>query len=91
MELGSHSWMDCLAAELFLNSCFSDTVFVTLFCAAVETASSKVHKLLPTGGVPTSLTFIVLAVADTLFSLHRLENLVKLFIHHSGYEESASD
>ena len=30
VELGSHSWMDCLAAELFLNSCFSDTVFVTL-------------------------------------------------------------
>jgi len=94
VELGSHtshSWMDGLAAELFLNSCFSDTVFVTLFCAAVETASSKVHRLLHTAGVSTPLTFIVLATADALYSLHRLENLVELFFHHSGYKESASD
>ena len=28
VELGSHSWMVCLAAELFLNGCFSDIVFV---------------------------------------------------------------
>ena len=25
VELSSHSWMDCFAAELFLNSCFSDS------------------------------------------------------------------
>ena len=25
--MGSHSWLDCLAAELFFNSCFRDTVF----------------------------------------------------------------
>ena len=25
--LGSLNWMDCLATEFFLNSCFSDTVF----------------------------------------------------------------
>ena len=30
VELGFHSRMDCLVAELFLNSCFSDTVFVTV-------------------------------------------------------------
>ena len=42
MELGCHSWMDCLPAELFLSSCFSDTVFVTLLRTAVETASSGV-------------------------------------------------
>ena len=53
VELGSHSRMDCLAAELFLNSCFADTVFVT-----VETAISEVHKLLRTGGVPISLTWL---------------------------------
>ena len=29
VELASRSWMVCLAAELFLNSCFLDTVFVT--------------------------------------------------------------
>ena len=52
MELDSHRWIDCLAAELSLNSCFSDTVFVTWLDAAVETAISGVHKLLRTGGVP---------------------------------------
>ena len=46
VELGSHSRMLCLAAKLFLNSCFSGTVFVTLLRAAVETAVSAVHKLL---------------------------------------------
>ena len=34
VELGCHSRLVCLAAELFLNSCFSDTVFVT-FCDRV--------------------------------------------------------
>ena len=58
MELGSHNWVDCLAAELFLNSCFPDTVFVTLFHTSVETAVSKVYKLLRTGGVPTALTLL---------------------------------
>ena len=58
VELGSHSWMDCFAAEL-LNSCFWDTVFVTLLRrTAVETAVSGVQKLLPNGGVPTSLTLL---------------------------------
>ena len=41
-ELSSHGQSDCLAAESFLNSCFSDIVFVTLFRAAVETAVSGV-------------------------------------------------
>ena len=59
VELGSHSWVDCLAAELLLNSCFWDTVFVTLLRrTAVETAVSGVQKLLPNGGVPTSLTLL---------------------------------
>ena len=31
-------WMDCLAAELFLDSCFSDTIHVTLFRTTVGTA-----------------------------------------------------
>ena len=54
LELGSHSRMDCLAAGLFLNSCFSDTV--ALLHTAVETAISEVYKLLGTVGVPNSLT-----------------------------------
>ena len=70
MELGSHSWMDCLAAELFLNKCFSDTVFVTLFRTAVETAISQVHKLLNWHWRgPHLLNIVVLAVADDLFGL----------------------
>ena len=58
MELGSHSRMDFLAAKLFLKSCFSDTVFVTLLCTAVEKAVSEVHKLLRIGRGPTSLTLL---------------------------------
>ena len=58
VELGSHSWMDCLVAELFPNSSFPDTVFATLFRTAVETAVSKVHRFLRTGGVPTSSTLL---------------------------------
>ena len=58
VEPGSHSRVDCLASELFLGSCFLDTVFVPLFRTAVETAVSGVHKLLVTGGVPTPLTLL---------------------------------
>ena len=58
VELGSHSWMDCLAAELFLNSCFSDTVFAASLHIAVETANSEVRKLLGTDRVPVSLTLL---------------------------------
>ena len=58
-----HPLLSCLTAPcrpspLFLNSCSTDIVFVTLLCSAVETAISKVHKPLGTGGVPTSLTLL---------------------------------
>ena len=62
MDLGSHSWIYSIVllhADCFLNGCFSDTVFVTLFRAGVETAVSGVHKLLRTDGVPTSLTVLL--------------------------------
>ena len=52
VELGSHRELDNPLLQLFLNSCFLDTVFVTLLRTAVETAVSKAHKLLHTGGVP---------------------------------------
>ena len=56
VELGPlESCPDSPLLQLFLNSCFSDTVFVTLLHAAVKTTISKVHKLLRTGRVPTSL------------------------------------
>ena len=47
-----------LSSASGFNSCFSDTVFVTLLRTAIETAISEVHKLLRTGGVPTSLTLL---------------------------------
>ena len=59
VELGSQSWMDCLATELSLGSYVSDTVYVTLLRTAVETAANEVHKLLHTGGVPTSLAVLL--------------------------------
>ena len=52
---------------------------MSLFCTAVERASYRVHKLFGTGGVPTSLTFIVLAVADGLFGLYGSERREELF------------
>ena len=59
VELGSPRELDNPLLQLFLNSCFSNTVLVTLFRTAVETAViSDVHKLLRTGGVPTSLTVL---------------------------------
>ena len=51
VELGSHSRMICLAAKLFLNSCFSGTVSET-FRIAVETAISEAHKMIHTGKAP---------------------------------------
>ena len=65
--------------QSFLNSCFSDTVFVTLLCTVVKTAISDVHNLLRTGGVPISIT-LFLAVAVGLISLRELERADELFI-----------
>ena len=73
--------MDCLAAELVLNSWFSDTVFVTLLHTAVETAFSEMRKLLFTGKVPTSLTVLFcLAMVDGLFGLYGSELRDELLI-----------
>ena len=82
LEPGSPSWMDCLAAELFLISRFSDTVFVTLFRTAAETAISGVHKLLRNAGLnyPHVLSIVVLTVAGCLFGLHGSERRHELLI-----------
>ena len=58
VELGSHRELDNPFFHLFLNSCFSDTVFVTLLRQAVETAVREGHKLLRTDGVPTFLPLL---------------------------------
>ena len=52
VELGCQSWMLCLAGELFLNSCFSDAVFVPLLCTAVERAISEERSCLALAGSP---------------------------------------
>ena len=63
VELGSHSDLDSqLLLQLFLNSCFSDIVFVILLRRAVETAVSEAHRLLGSGGIPTSLRLFSVAV-----------------------------
>ena len=56
MEHCSHSRIVCLAVTLFLNSCFTDNVFVTLLRTAVGIAISEVHKLLRSGEVLAALT-----------------------------------
>ena len=68
--------------DLSNNSCFSDTVFVTLFRTAVATAVSvsRAHKLLRTGGGPHLLKIIVLTVTDGLFGLYGSERVDELFI-----------
>ena len=43
MKLGSHRRMVCLAAESFLNSCFSDIVFATLFRTTVRSTQVASH------------------------------------------------
>ena len=58
VKLVSHRKLDNPLLHLVLNSCSVDTVFETLFRTAAETAVSEVHKLLGTGGVPTSLTLL---------------------------------
>ena len=63
------SWMTCLVARCSSKVALVDTGFVPLFHTAVERANCRVHKVLHTGGVPTSLTLIVVAVADGLFGL----------------------
>ena len=79
VELGCRNRTDCLAAELVLNSRFSDTVFVTLRRTAVETAVSEVHKLFCTDGVPTSLTSLFWRWLTGLFGLYGSEHADELF------------
>ena len=50
--------LDNLLLQLFLNSCATDIVFVSLLCTAVETAISRVHNLLRTGEVTTALALL---------------------------------
>ena len=53
VELGSQN-----AGQSFASVVSQQLLFVTLFGTAFETAISEVHKLLGTGGGPTSLTLL---------------------------------
>ena len=66
VELGSHSWMVCLAAELFLNSYFSDAVFVTLLRTACWNSSYRSTEAASHWRGPHLLNIVVLAEADRL-------------------------
>ena len=77
VELGSHSWVDRLAAEAFLNSCFSDAAFVTLFHTAAGTAVSRVCWHWQD---PCLFNIVTLAVAGGLFGLYGSECLDRLFM-----------
>ena len=71
MEPGSHRELDIIPLlQLFLNSCFTDTVCVTLFRTVVERAISDVHKLPRPGGIPRLLNIVVPAMTDSLFGLY---------------------
>ena len=76
MELDSHSRTVCLAAELLLNSCFSDTVFVTLLPTALETA--KYTSCFALAGGPHLLHVVVLGVAAVswVYASERLGELI---------------
>ena len=55
------------------------SVFV-MFCTAAETAISRVHKLLHTGGVPTSLTLLFWWWPVESFGLSGLEHRDEQFM-----------
>ena len=86
MELGSHTELDCPLLQVSTAGSL-DTVFVTLFRAAVERACCGVHKLLRTGEVPTTLTSIVLVVADGLSRVCWSELLQMLLLVHTDHTE----
>ena len=82
-----------LPTDLFLNSCFLDTVSMSLLRTAVETAISGVHKLLRTNRVLTSVTLLfwrwltvssVFAGRSARTSSHRYPILLKLDVNNSG-------
>ena len=59
---------------------------MTLLRTAVETAVSEVHKLLGTGGVPTSLTLLFWRWLHGLFGLYVSERLDELLILELLYD-----
>ena len=68
VELGSENWT-CLLLQLFLNSCATDTVLVTLFRIAVETAIVEYTSCFAMARSPL---VVVLTVVHGLLGLLRV-------------------
>ena len=77
VELDRHWELDSPWLQLFRNSCFSDPV--TLRCTAVEAAVSKVHELLCTGGVSTSLLLFCWWMTVSLVFVGRRVDKLSMF------------
>ena len=73
VELDSHNWSDCRAAELFRNSCFSDPVFVTLLCTAVQRESCGV--------------IIIIIIIIIMYIYHPLINALSAHMIHINLRE----
>ena len=74
MELDSHSELDNPLLHVPTAGC-PDSCLLLLFRSAIERTSCGVHKPLRTGGLPTTITSIVLVVADGYFGLCVSERL----------------
>ena len=93
VELGSRSWMDCLAAELFSNCCFSDTVSLCR-CSAqpLKKQLAEYTSVFPPA-VTASLTLLFWRwLPDDLFAVYWSERTDGLLIgtppphhHHHPY------
>ena len=68
VELVSHSELDNPLLHVSTAGC-PDSCLLLLFRTGIERTSCGVHKPLRTGGLPTTLTSIVLVVADGFFGL----------------------
>ena len=74
MELDSHSELDNPLLYVPTAGC-PDSCLLLLFRSAIERTNCGVHKPLRTDGLPTTLTSIVLVVADGFFGLCVSERL----------------
>ena len=81
VELGSRSWMDCLAAEMFSSCCFSDTVSLCR-CSAqpLKKQLTEYTSVFPPA-VPASLTLLFWRwLPDVLFAVYWSERTDGLLI-----------
>ena len=78
LELGSRRELDNPLLQLFLSSCFSDTVFGLCSAQLLKQQLVKYTSCFAQAG--SHLLNIILAVADCLFGLYGSERADKLFM-----------